>query len=235
MRKWLSVVVAVTLAGALLMAVGAAGAASRNVIVKRGTAQVDAVLNDAIWKNAVWYDINEQTSFAENGKFANYSGSFAVAHDTDYVYFAYKANDSKLIGTRTGGNIWQDDCVEVWFNWKDARTEGEAGYYQVGLAPLSATGKPAAWVWRAAPGADSKALEGIKIASAPIDDGWILEASMGKSAFDVPKVPPINATFNVSVVNRDVEGSGGDTNWNHFTWNGTVHKDANQFVRMQFE
>lgn len=66
-------------------------------------------------------------------------------------------------------------------------------------------------------------------------EGWILEASLSRAAFDIPATLPMNATFNLSVVNRDAPGSGGDANWNHLTWNGTKHNDANQFVRIQFE
>ncbi len=235
MKKLSQCLVVLTLVGVLLVGYAVAGATSRNVVVKRVTVQVDGVLDESAWKSAVWYDLNEDTAYAENGKFGDYSGAFALAYDADFIYFAYKAKDSKLIGTRTGENIWQDDCIEAWFSWKDARQESQPGYYQVGLAPLTSSGEPGTWVWRAAPGADTKALEGIEVAAVTTDEGWILEASMARAAFDIPAVLPINATFNLSVVNRDAEGSGGDANWNHLTWNGTVHSDANQFVRLQFQ
>lgn len=219
----------------LLGAAGLGGAASRNVVVAPGTPQLDGALTDGAWESAGWYDLTEKTSRVETGAFKGFAGSFALLYDAEHIYFAFRAVDDKLIGTRSGADIWQDDAVEVWFNWQDARNAGEPGYYQVGLAPASATGKPAVWVWRTAPGADAAAMQGIELAARPAADGWTLEARMQRSAFAGAEPLPINATLNVSVVDRDVPGDGGDANWNHITWNGTEHLDPNQFVRLEFQ
>lgn len=233
MVRW-SRIVLWTLVMVMCAGTGLATAMNRNVVLKSGSAIPDGALDESVWASAVWNDFGPHNTHVENGAFKGFSGSFALAYDRDNLYFAFKAVDDKLVGTKSEANIWQDDCIELWLNFKGARAEGLPGYYQVGLAPMSASGGPASWVWRAAPGADTRAMQAIKVASKKTADGWVIEAALAKAGFDGAADNPYCATVNVSIVDRDIEGAGGDANWNHITWNGTDHKDANQFVRMEY-
>lgn len=196
---------------------------------------VDGDLSDPSWKAAVWYEFSEDTAYAENGGFKGFSGKFAVLKQGEYLYFAFDAEDDVLMNSRSGGDLWQDDCVEVWFNFGgQASAPHEKGYWQLGLAPTSASGEAALAIWRTAPGEDIKAWDNIKVASKQTDDGWTVEASMHLPSMNAYPLPD-GTTFNVSVVDRDVAGAGGDANWNHLTWHGQNHSDPSYFVPLVLE
>jgi hypothetical protein len=208
---------------------------SRTMIVTPGVAVVDGKLDDAAWANAVWNDFNEKTANVENGAWNNYSARFAMMYDKNMLYFAFVAKDAKLLNDFSGADIWQADDVELWFNWKQATMESKPGYYQIGLAPITKNGRPGFGIWRTVPGADVKALKGIVMASKKTNDGWVIEASLDLNDFNGAQPLPQNATFNLSVVNRDIEGSQRDAGWNHYTWNGKNHPNPAKFVPLVFQ
>ncbi len=47
---------------------------------------------------------------------ADLSATAWIAYDEDNVYLAVRVTDNELVFERSGGNIWQNDCVELWID-----------------------------------------------------------------------------------------------------------------------
>lgn len=127
--------------------------------------------------------------------------------DDKYLYVGVKVIDDTLIFERTGGDIWQTDCIEVWING-----------FQFGLT-IDANGKAYAHGWQGS-------VSGIKLAVKTRKDlgqdpdlkvlgtsggGYVVEA-----AFPIAELgsltgmtPQAGSTFQFSLGIDDADDKGG--------------------------
>ncbi len=197
----------------------------KSIVVMTGKIKMDGLLNDAAWSKAVWYNIDDKNGTVEEGELRSYRAKFAFLKNKNILYFGYEATDKELIGDQSEDEIWQDDCVELWFNFKKAEYEEDPGYYQVGLAPTTSSKKPGIWIWRTEYDKDVLAKKSIKLAMKKTKKGWAIEAVIDLKGFVGGHPISKNATANVSVVNMDSDGER-----SHITWNGDTHYDTTYFV-----
>jgi len=103
---------------------------------------------------------------------ADCSGEFYLMWDDENVYIAAVVKDDKLSMNKTAGDIWNADCIEVFFSTTNAVT-GHAEHYQYGF-----NAKAQKWIWDAMGGTTGFAPDYLQIASVETTDGYICEASI---------------------------------------------------------
>ena len=79
------------------------------------TIVLDGTLNEAAWKNAQWYGNFSLYNSAEIPTQPTY---VAMRHDEENFYFGFKCYDARIAGletivTQRDGNIFSDNCVEI--------------------------------------------------------------------------------------------------------------------------
>jgi hypothetical protein len=190
---------------------------------------LDGDLSD--WENAVWYTIDQKTSYMEEGSWdgdADLSAQFAVCYDFDNMYIAVKVVDDEIYNAGAGGSLWTGDSVEVWLDWE--RTHALAGYnyYQVALAPSSSKYDenfeflPDYYIFRNP--TPAKLQDKMSMKSVLTENGYIIEAILPFDAMTAAEANKL-VGFNVSIVDLDYDGV-----WTHITWSGTNHSNPVLFV-----
>ncbi|MFH1717634.1 MAG: sugar-binding protein, partial [Planctomycetota bacterium] len=92
--------------------------------------------------------------------------------DDDNIYIAGIVKDDKLSMTKTGGDIWNADAIEIFFSTLNA-VSGHAEHYQYGFNPNNQK-----WIWDAMGGPTGMAPANMEVASAETADGYICEVSI---------------------------------------------------------
>jgi len=100
------------------------------------------------------------------------SGKFYLLWDDQNIYIAAVMKDDKLSMNKTGGDIWNADCIEVFFSTTNA-VGGHAEHYQYGF-----NAKNQKWNWCNMDGTGSREPAYLQIASSETADGYICEASI---------------------------------------------------------
>jgi len=100
------------------------------------------------------------------------SGKFYLLWDDKYIYIAVVMKDDKLSQNKTGGDIWNADCIEIFFATTNAVT-GHAEHYQYGFDFENHT-----WNWCNMDGAGQSAIDYLQVASTITADGYICEAAI---------------------------------------------------------
>ena len=100
------------------------------------------------------------------------SGIFYVLWDDEYVYMGVEVKDDKLSMNKTDGDIWNADCVEVFFATTNAVSD-HSEHYQFGL---NANGQT--WNWCNMDSDGQSAIDYLQVAVSETDDGYILEAAL---------------------------------------------------------
>ncbi len=102
------------------------------------------------------------------------SGLFYVLWDDLYLYMAVIVKDDALSMTKTDGDIWNADCIEVFFATTDYVPTGDhTGHYQYGF---NANGQT--WNWCNMDSGGQTAIDYLTVASTETDDGYICEAAI---------------------------------------------------------
>jgi hypothetical protein len=187
------------------------------------------------WIRAAPIYVNPTTSAVEAGSVkdpADFSAVLYLLWDARHLYVAAVVADDELVTQHDGGDIWQDDAVELWLDCRhDAVTHTlfQDDEYQLGFSPAGQErGRAVAWAWRN-PKAEP-VTAAMAVASAQTQTGYILEASVPWAVLSgcQPSVGGMIG-FNISVVDKDA-----DQLWTHITWSGDLHSDPSQFGHLYF-
>jgi hypothetical protein len=102
------------------------------------------------------------------------SGEFYVLWDDTNVYIAAIVTDDLLSMNKADGNIWNADCVEIFFGSTDAVPTGDhSGHYQWGF---NANGQT--WLWDDMEGAGQSSADYLQMATTRTADGYICEIAI---------------------------------------------------------
>ena len=187
------------------------------------------------WIRAVPAYVNTLTSKVESGMVKNpedLSATIYTMWDAERFYLAAVVQDDEVVTQHEGGDIWQDDAVELWLDCRhDAVTHtlAQDDEYQLGFSPASQYRSQAiAWAWRN-PHAE-QVIPKMQVASSSMPHGYIVEAAVPWSALQGCQ-PAIGGMigFNISLVDKDE-----DQSWTHLTWSGQLHSDPSQFGHLYF-
>jgi len=144
--------------------------------VFRGTPDIDGDLSD--WNlramTPAVLDVEEQIhTGAENWDNAeDCSGEFYLLWDDEYIYMAVVVKDDSLSMTKTGGDIWNADAIEVFFSTTNAVPPHDE-HYQYGFNANNQK-----WNWCNMDGDGSREPEYLQVASSLTPEGYICEAAI---------------------------------------------------------
>jgi hypothetical protein len=100
------------------------------------------------------------------------SGEFYFMWDDTYIYMAVIVKDDTLSMNKTDGDIWNADCVEMFFATTETATD-HAQHYQYGFNANDQT-----WNWCNMDSAGQSAIDYLQCASSITADGYICEAAI---------------------------------------------------------
>ncbi len=92
--------------------------------------------------------------------------------DDENIYLAVVMKDDTISTNKSGGDIWNADCVEVFFSTTNA-VAGHEEHYQYGINANNQK-----WNWDNMDGAGSQEPGYLQLAIATTADGYICEASI---------------------------------------------------------
>jgi hypothetical protein len=155
------------------------------------------------------------------------SGEFYLLWDDENIYIAVVVKDDALSMNKSGGYIWNADCVEIFFSTTNA-VDSSLGYmtpaacaehYQYGFNANEQT-----WNWCNMDGPGQSAIDYLQVASTETADGYIIEASieygqMLSLDFSVGNTIGFHPVFD-DTDNGNVEL--------HMTWTGRAAHDQSQ-------
>jgi hypothetical protein len=100
------------------------------------------------------------------------SGEFYLQWDDENIYIAVVMKDDTLSMNKTGGDIWNADCIEVFFSTLSA-VGGHDEHYQYGFNANEQT-----WNWCNMDSGGQSAITYLQVASTETTDGYICEAAI---------------------------------------------------------
>jgi len=144
----------------------------------RGTVTIDGDLSD--WNLSAMtpaaLDVAEQLNSGQaswDGP-RDLSGEFYMLWDDENIYMAVVVKDDKLSQNKTGGDIWNADCIEIFFSTLNAIPTGDhSEHYQYGYNANNQT-----WNWCNMDSGGQSAIDYLQVASSITGDGYICEASI---------------------------------------------------------
>lgn len=102
------------------------------------------------------------------------SAKFYLLWDEKYIYIGLDMKDDKISMTKSGGDIWNADGVEVFFSTTEAVPAGDhSQHYQYGFNANNAV-----WNWCNMDGAGSKEPAYMKCTTTKAADGYVCEVSI---------------------------------------------------------
>lgn len=116
-------------------------------------------------------------------------GTVYFMWDETYLYFAAKVVDPFLTFSKTGPDLWKDNCIELYvapqqnnFVW------GTRNNFQIGLAPSGPDGKPQAWAWFQDGDPGNNVQVAAQVGQKVVDGrtGYLLEARIRWEFLGVP-------------------------------------------------
>lgn len=208
----------------------------RRLEASNWTGQMEVKKGQVIeWIRAVPAHVNVLTSRVESGEIESPRDFSAVIYtlwDDQHFYVAATVTDDQVVSQHEGGDIWQDDCLELWFDCRhDAVTHTlfQDDEYQLGFSPAGRDrGRALAWAWRNP--RTEPVIAAMRVASAVTPTGYLLEGSVPWAVLSGcrPKVGGMIG-FNISLVDKDE-----DQLWTHVTWSGQLHSNPSQFGHLYF-
>jgi hypothetical protein len=118
---------------------------------------------------------------------ADCSGKFYLMWDDQKVYIGAEVKDDRLSMTKSGGDIWNADCIEVFFSTVNA-VSGHAEHYQYGFNANSQT-----YNWCNMDGTSNVVPAYLQIASSKTPDGYVCEVAIEYAQMKSLKFTPGNA------------------------------------------
>lgn len=114
-----------------------------------------------------------------------------LAYSADAFYLAARVTDDALVFERTGGDIWQNDCIELWINDK-----------QNGLT-INVNGENFIHSWGGLNTSEAK------VTVVKEENGYVLEAMLPKSMVSSTLKLESGQAFKVAIGVDDADQSGG--------------------------
>jgi hypothetical protein len=135
------------------------------------------------------------------------SGRFLVSWDSQYLYVGVEVMDDVFVQNATGNQIYKGDCIELLFDaflGADFQSsELSDDDYQLGLTP--GRGQIGVnkenWLWY--PRGKSGALQNVTWAAQSTSSGYVLEAAVPWSVFEVSPSAGQRFGFSVSISDND--------------------------------
>lgn len=205
------------------------------------TVVLDGDLNELPWQYAPWHTIahDEGTGPAPDAKDA--TCSFAAVADDKWLYVALKVTDDTILtGESFGGDLWNDDSVEVYIDANHAAL----GAYEVDDSQIT--------IGASNIGADIEAPElggtgdgpntGTHAAVVESADGWIVESAvpLKNNKWDIKPKDGLIIGFNIHF-NDDDDGGARDHKliWSlkdvdDQSWQNTTRFADLKFVQLQY-
>jgi hypothetical protein len=100
------------------------------------------------------------------------SGEFYVMWDDTYIYMAVVVKDDTLSMNKSSGDIWNADCIEVFFATTNTVAD-HSEHYQYGFNANDQT-----WNWCNMDSAGQSAIDYLQCASSITSDGYICETAI---------------------------------------------------------
>ncbi len=100
------------------------------------------------------------------------SGEFYIMWDDENIYLAVVMKDDTISTNKSDGNIWNSDCVEVFFSTTNAVPPHDE-HYQYGFNANNQI-----WNWCNMDGAGNGEPDYLQLATATTADGYICEVSI---------------------------------------------------------
>lgn len=186
------------------------------------TSPVNLDANLGEWKFAVptIVDVEEQLYDVFQGDWIDAedcSGTVYMMYDDDYIYVAGEFKDEELIAEQMAGNIWMNECLEIFFDPQNIDIDAAAGHsvhYQFGFAPSGPSDKPQVWNWcNPNAGKAQQDCSGyVSLASKLLSPytGYILEGSIEISELDDLKdiiEPGTVIGYHIAIDDSDVDAN----------------------------
>ncbi len=192
----------------------------------RGTVTIDGDLSD--WNleamTPAVLDVVEQLNSGQASwdNVGDCGGAFYMLWDDVNIYIAVVVTDDKLSMNKTGGDIWNADCIEVLFSTTDAEAAhswtNPTIHYQYGF-----NANDQIWNWCNMDGPGQSAVDYLQAASSITADGYICEVSIPHS-----EITPLDWSvgsiigFHPCIDDTDIEN--GDTEL-QMSWTGLAAHD----------
>ena len=185
----------------------------------RGTPTLDGRLDEWSGMEAAVVDAAEQVFLGLDTWTApaDCSARFHAMWDDTNIYIAVEAKDDKVVTAQSGGDIWMNDCAEVFLSTTNA-VGGHDEHYQYGITPNGLK-----WNWCNMDGAGSRDPDYVALATSETDDGYVMEASIeyGRMA-SLSFEPNAAIGFHPCLDDSDGDGSARDL---QITWTGLEAHD----------
>ena len=126
------------------------------------------------------------------------------------LYAAGAVLDDELVTGRSGEEIYQDDCLELFWDLDQNgfRFDGNPGDVQLGVAPGGPDGVRQVWLW----GAHKRAPEEVQAVVRPTPGGFVFE--IGVPLALLPELRPGRPVgFSVAYHDRDADGKAAKLQW----------------------
>ena len=194
---------------------------------------IDGDLSDWWHVNTIAFDPNRWDDGIKSGV-VDRSASFKICWDNDYLYFACAATDSDMLQTRSDASIWEQDSVQIGFNF-DVDELNTAGYdeddCELGFA-ASPDGN-IAWRWQSPKGLSNGKMDKAKLVIRRILGKTVYEAAVPWSELAISKAED-GVTFGFSVLINDADTGKQRT---FLEWGGGLGlvKDPRQFVPVRLK
>ncbi|MBI3316710.1 MAG: hypothetical protein HYZ85_01725 [Candidatus Omnitrophica bacterium] len=130
-------------------------------------------------------------------------GEIRFAWDEEALYFSVKVTDDSLNLKKTGKNIWQDDCIEIFV---DPAGDGLFWYdesdFQIGFRPEANSEEVLAWSWFQG-GMDPASKSLVRAHGFTYENGYILEAAIRWKMLGLK--PVAGSEFRLSAALHDLD------------------------------
>ena len=117
-------------------------------------------------------DVSGQVFTGTWGGPADLSAEFYLLWDDEKIYIAAVVKDDTISTNKTGGDIWNSDCIEVFFSTINAVT-GHEEHYQYGFNVINQK-----YNWCNMDSAGNTEPDYLEVASSETADGYICEVSI---------------------------------------------------------
>ncbi len=196
--------------------------------------EIDGRLNE--WNLELFTDeqkivLTEESGFVNSGTIdddEDFSAVIYALYDEDSLYIAAEVTDDAIENGYSGGNNWQNDCMEIWIDGAgDDGTMTDRGgndpdNYQYNV---DVNGSP--WVYRN--DAAATLLDQMESASDVQGTNYTLETRIPFTA--IPELDLSKSRimgFTLSFVDSD-NGA-----WNHILWQGEIDNEPSQWGDLEF-
>lgn len=218
MRRFVGFLLCVALS---LVATGAAFAADEPVSIVKAPGEIVIDGNIAEWAgvpasftSSAW--AADAKDLAGDDDLSMFS---MFAYDANYLYMAFRVLDDAIVMARSGGDIWQNDCIEVWIGDK-----------QYGIT-LANGADVYVHDWQGG------GKDGIKAAVVPAGYGYVVEAAMPLALVEsiIGKKVASGVSFQLSFGADDADTKGGGREGQIYFPTGWKWGDVSTYATATFQ